>query len=55
MSPEQVTDFVDAVKRMREWQKTYFRTRHPGAMQEAKKWEGKVDRMIEDDENPGLF
>jgi hypothetical protein len=55
MSPEQVTDFVDAVKRMREWQKTYFRTRHPGAMQEAKKWEAKVDRMIEEDDNPGLF
>lgn len=55
MSPEQVPIFINAVSKMREWQKTYFRTRHPGAMQEAKKWEKEVDQIIDNDNNPGLF
>ena len=55
MKAEQITDFVKAVSRMRYWQKTYFKTRHPGAIQEAKRWEKEVDRFIADEEQPGLF
>lgn len=55
MNTEQVPAFIQAVTKMREWQKAYFRTRHPGAMQEAKKWEKEVDQMIDNDNNPGLF
>ena len=55
MKPENIAEFIYAVARMREWQKTYFRTRHPGALQESKKWEAKVDRFIADEEQPGLF
>ena len=55
MSPEQVPIFINAVSKMREWQKTYFRTRHPGAMQEAKKWEATVDRMLDDEIQPKIF
>lgn len=55
MNTEQVPAFIRAVTKMREWQKTYFRTRHPGAMQEAKKWEKEVDRFIDDETQPKMF
>lgn len=44
-----------AVAQMRKWQKEYFRTRNPQALNEARRLEKKVDRMLEELDNPGLF
>ena len=55
MKQDDTPAFIKAVSKMREWQKTYFRTKHPVAMQEAKRWEKEVDRFIADEEQPGLF
>lgn len=48
-------ELVNAVRNMRRWQKEYFRTRHPRAMDEAKVWEKKVDAILDKIDNPGLF
>lgn len=47
--------FKNAVKQMRFWQKMYFRTKSPSAMQDAKRLEKEVDQMLEDDAQPQLF
>lgn len=50
---------LDAVKRMREAQRTYFRTRSLDALTEAKQAEGAVDKLVKEMEKPpeapGLF
>ena len=43
-------DFVKAVRNMRTCQKAYFRYKQPAAMQEAKKWEKEVDRMLAEED-----
>lgn len=48
-------DFVKAVRNMRTWQKAYFRYKQPAAMQEAKKWEKEVDRMLAEEDEPNLL
>lgn len=48
-------EFVNLVKRMREAQKEYFRTRQPEALKFSKSMEAKVDRAIETINNPKLF
>ena len=47
-------DFRTAVRMMRLYQKTYFKTRHPSAMVEAKAWEKEVDRQLDQDEQLDL-
>ena len=42
---------VEAVRSMRDWQKTYFRTRSPEALQRSKQAEKEVDAMLESIEN----
>ena len=48
-------EFTKAVREMRKWQKEYFRTRHPRAMELAKKYEKQVDEMLEAALSPPLF
>lgn len=48
-------DFIEAVRTMRHWQKTYFRTRDPRAMSESIKYEKQVDQMLVELEQPDLF
>lgn len=48
-------EFLDAVRQMRKWQKMYFSTRNPRAKDEAIVWERKVDKMLDEIDNPGLF
>ena len=49
-------EFFDLVKKMREAQKRYFRTREIAAVAEAKKLESEVDREIaERTVGPDLF
>ncbi len=43
-------DFKTAVRMMRLYQKTYFKTRSQAAMLEAKAWEKEVDRQLDEDE-----
>ena len=49
------TEFYQDVKRMRELQKEYFKTRRKDVLASSKLFEQKVDRHISDIENPGLF
>ena len=48
-------EFLKAIRQMRKWQKEYFRTREPRAKEEAIVWEKRVDQMLYEIENPGLF
>ena len=48
-------DFVILVKRMREAQKEYFRTRTKEALQFSKKLESRMDAAIKDVQMPKLF
>ena len=49
------TEFKKTVAEMRRWQKEFFRTRSPQALSESRRLEKKVDKMLEDMEQPGLF
>ena len=42
-----------AVRSMRDWQRTYFKTRSPEALQRAKQAERDVDAIIEKIDNAG--
>lgn len=56
--PDELTTFVNMVRKMREVQRVYFRTRDYNAMLESKKYESLVDKYIKDfDEQqaPDLF
>lgn len=46
---------IEAVKQMRRFQKDYFATKNYDALNNARKAEAKVDKMIEDIETPNLF
>lgn len=46
MNPESLCDFVSLVKAMRTAQRTYFRTRSPTALEEAKRLEKRADAFI---------
>jgi len=49
-------EFIELVKRMREAQKNYFRTRDYNYLSESKMLERQVDKLIEaDSEGPSLF
>lgn len=48
-------EFLNAVRHMRKWQKVYFRTREPRAKDEAIVWEKRVDKLLDEIDNPGLF
>lgn len=48
------TEFYQDVKRMRELQKKYFQTRRKDVLASSKIFEAKVDRHINDIENPSL-
>jgi hypothetical protein len=50
MEKNTLVDFRTAVREMRLWQKTYFKTRHPEALKESKAWEKEVDRQLDEDE-----
>ena len=43
---------LSAVRSMRDWQKTYFKTRSPEALQRAKTAEREVDEIIQKIDNP---
>lgn len=45
---EELTTFVNMVRKMRKAQKVYFKTRDYNAMVESKFFEGKVDKFIKD-------
>lgn len=45
----------NAVSEMRKWQKEYFRTKSPIALNESKRLEKVVDKILEEMDNPGLF
>ena len=45
----------EAVKKMRFWQKMYFKTKSPSALQDSKRWENEVDRLLLEGDQPGLF
>ena len=47
-------DFVRAVRNMRSWQKAYFERRQPYCLQEAKRWEKEVDKMLAEEVEPEL-
>lgn len=47
-------DFRDLVRKMREAQKNYFRTRHKGYLDYSRSLEKKVDAELADDQ-PNLF
>ena len=49
------TEFYQDVKRMRELQKQYFKTRRKDVLASSKLFEQKVDRHIHDAENPTLL
>ena len=48
-------DFRELVKRMREAQKRYFRTRSASSLDEAKACEKLVDEALREDVQGGLF
>ena len=48
-------EFIEAVKMMRNAQKEYFLTRNPYVLLDAKKYEKRVDRMIEEMQTENLF
>ena len=48
-------EFMEAVREMRKWQKEYFRTRAPRALELSRQYEKKVDTMVEDALSPPLF
>ena len=45
----------EAVKQMRFFQKMYFKTKSPSALQSSKQWEKDVDRLLLEAEQPVLF
>ncbi|MGB8706237.1 MAG: hypothetical protein WCD31_14520 [Gillisia sp.] len=51
----EANQFYILVKRMREAQKEYFRTRTKDALQFSKKLEGQVDSTLKDIQMPKLF
>lgn len=48
-------EFLKTVKDMRDAQKEYFKTRSFSALEKSRHLEKRVDQMIKDNENPGLF
>ena len=48
-------EFIQAVRNMRSWQKVYFERRQPYCMQEAKRWERMVDKMLAEESEPKLI
>jgi len=49
-------EFIELVKKMREAQKSYFRTRDYNYLSESKKLERQVDKLIEEEsKGPSLF
>lgn len=48
-------EFIQAVRNMRSWQKAYFERRQPYCMQEAKRWEKMVDKMLTEESEPKLI
>jgi hypothetical protein len=56
MSPETFNEFADLVRRMRQKQKDYFRTRNPVTLGESKDLERRVDALLDPPpRTPGLF
>lgn len=47
--------FKDLVRRMREAQKEYFRTRDKDVLRKSKDLERQVDLELQTDNNPSLF
>jgi len=55
-TPEQITEFINAVKEMRQNQKLYFKSRDYSYLSESKKLERQVDLMlVKFGEAPTLF
>lgn len=48
-------ELIDTVKQMRYWQKEYFKTRAFPALDNARKFERKVDQLLDEQDNPTLF
>lgn len=51
----EMKEFIQAVRNMRSWQKAYFERRQPYCMQEAKRWEKTVDKMLAEQAEPPLL
>jgi len=49
------TGFVKAVEKMRSFQTAYFKGRKTGDLQEAKRLERQVDKLVEDFNTPNIF
>jgi hypothetical protein len=52
LSPKEQIVFLDLVETMREKQKTYFATRNPKVLAQAKQLEREVDSKLEEMKNP---
>lgn len=50
-----IKEFVDAVRKMRQFQKDYFATRDPNTLCYARRAEKEIDAMLEKISNPSLF
>ena len=48
-------ELAKLVKEMRVYQVEYFRTRSKHALAKAKEFERRVDKLIDELENPGMF
>ena len=48
-------EFIEAVQTMRQLQKDYFATRDTLVLQRARMAEGRVDKMLDEMLNPGIF
>lgn len=56
LTPEQITEFINAVKEMRQNQKSYFKSRDYSDLLKSKKSEKEVDLMlVKFDAAPTLF
>jgi hypothetical protein len=49
------SEFVDLVRRMRDAQRRYFKTRDRGDLDTSRQLEREVDRAVEAIQQPGLF
>lgn len=50
-----IKEFVEAVRKMRQFQKDYFATRDPNTLCYARRAEKEIDAMLEKISNPSLF
>ena len=55
LNMESRNEFIEAVQTMRQLQKDYFATRDTLVLQRARMAEGRVDKMLDEMLNPGLF